>query len=55
MRALETLPQNEYVTLHGHHGERVIGMRMADGDFIVREDDRVGRVSADAVKGWGDE
>ena len=55
MNPLSTLPQNEYVTLHGHHGERLIGMRMADGDFIVRDGDRVGRVSADAVKGWGDE
>lgn len=55
MSPLSTLPRNEYVTLHGHHGERVVGMRMSDGNFLVREGDVVGRVSADAVKGWGDE
>lgn len=54
MNPLSTLPQNQYVTLHGHHGERVIGMRMADGDFLAREDDRVGRVGADAVAGWSE-
>ncbi len=36
---------NEYVALHGHHGERLIGMRMSDGNFLVRDGDKVGRVS----------
>lgn len=52
MNPLSTLPRNQYVTLHGHHGERVFGLRMSDGDFLVRDGDRVGRVSADAVGGW---
>lgn len=55
MNALSTLPRNEYVTLRGNHGERVIGMRMSDGNFLVRDGDVVGHVSADAAKGWGDE
>lgn len=55
MNPLSTIPRAAWVTLHGHHGERLIGMRLSDGDFIVRDGDVVGRVSADAVKGWGDE
>lgn len=54
MNPLETLPKNEYVTLHGHHGERLIGMKMADGRFLVRDGDLVGAVCADVVAGWSE-
>lgn len=50
----ETAPKNEYVTLHGYQGERVTGMQMADGRWLVRDGDRVGAMGGDGIAGWSE-
>lgn len=50
----ETAPKNEYVTLHGFQGERVTGMLMADGRWLVRDGERVGAMSGDGIAGWSE-
>ncbi len=54
MNPLNTLPVNKYVTIHGHHGERHIGMQMSDGRWLVRDGDVIGTANADGVAGWSD-